>query len=381
MMTTKRCYYEVLGVGKSAADEEIKKAYRTRAMKFHPDRNPGDEEAAVAFKEAAEAFEVLRDPQKRQVYDRYGHAGLNGMGGMPDFGGGAESIFEAFGDLFGMFGGGGGRRQRGPRAGDDLGYRMEIELVEAYRGIRKSITIPRNESCGDCGGSGAKKGSKPSACRTCNGAGVTVMSQGFFRVQQTCRACGGRGQIITDPCGGCHGRGRVQVQRTIELDIPPGAATGMRLALQGEGEAGEPGAPRGNLIIELTVRDHPLFRREGDHLVCQVPITFSQAALGGEIEIPTLDGALPKDIPAGSQSGDILRVGGKGMPNARNGRRGELLVQLMVETPRTLTKRQEELFRELAELDKSHVSAQRKSFFEKIRELFTGAEEDAAKPK
>lgn len=370
-MTTKRCYYEVLSVAKTANDEEIKKAYRALAMKYHPDRNPGDEEAAVAFKEAAEAFEVLRDRQKRQVYDQFGHAGLSGMGGMPDFGGGAESIFEAFGDLFGMFGGG---KRRGPRGGDDLGYRLEIDLVEAYRGVRKSITIPRHESCGDCSGTGSKKGSKPAACRNCGGSGVTVVSQGFFRVQQTCRACGGRGQTITDPCGTCHGRARVQVRRTIEIDIPAGAATGMRLQLQGEGEAGEAGAPRGNLIIEMLVRDHPLFRREGDHLICQVPITFSQAALGGSIEIPTLDGPAPKDIPAGSQSGDIIRMAGKGMPNVRGARRGELLAQLMVETPRNLTKRQEELFRELAELDKSHVSAQRKSFFEKIRELFTGDE-------
>lgn len=374
-MATKRDYYEILGVSKSAGDEEIKKAYRTLAMKHHPDRNPGDDDAAHAFKEAAEAFSVLGDPQKRQVYDRYGHAGLGGMGGMPDFGG-AESIFEAFGDIFGMFTGG-GRRQRGPRAGDDLGYRLEIEMSEAYRGVRKSFTIPRHETCGECSGTGSKKGSRPSQCRTCQGSGVTVMSQGIFRVQQTCRACGGRGQIVTDPCAVCNGRARVQVKRTIEVEIPPGAATGMRFALQGEGEAGEAGAPRGNLIIEVQVRDHPLFRREGDHLIAQVPITFSQAALGGAIEIPTLDGPLSRDIPAGSQSGDILRISGKGMPNPRGGRRGELLVQLMIETPRSLTKRQEELFRELAEIDKSHVSPQRKSFFDKIREMFVGDEPKA----
>lgn len=378
-MSTKRDYYEVLGVAKQANDDEIRRAYRTLALKLHPDRNPGDDEAAVAFREALEAFEVLSKPEKRQVYDRYGHAGLSGMGGMPDFGGGADSIFEAFGDLFGGVFGGGGRRQRGPRPGDDLGFRIEIDLVEAYRGIRKSIVIPRNETCGECSGTGSKKGSKPSQCRTCQGAGVTMSNSGFFRVQQTCRSCGGRGQIITDPCSTCQGRAKVQVKRTIEVDIPPGAATGMRFLRQGEGEAGEPGAPRGNLIIEVHVRDHALFRREGDHLICQVPVTFSQAALGGALDIPTLDGPLQRDIPAGSQSGDVLRIAGKGMPSPRGGRRGELLVQLMVETPRTLTKRQEELFRELAELDKSHVSPQRTSFFDKIRDLFVGHDEPEKK--
>jgi len=373
-MTTKRDYYEVLSVTRESGDDEIKKSYRVLAMKYHPDRNAGDEEASVYFKEAAEAYAVLSDAQKRQVYDRYGHAGLGQMGGMPDFGGGGESVFEMFGDIFEMFTGG-NKRQRGPRAGDDLGYRLEIDLVEAYRGARKSIVIPRNEPCGECSGTGSKKGSRPTQCRTCQGSGVTIQSQGFFRVQQKCRTCGGRGQIITDPCTVCQGRARVQVKRTIEVDIPPGAGTGMRFGMQGEGEAGEPGGPRGNLVIEVLVRDHPLFRREGDHLICQVPVTFSQAALGGEIDIPTLDGALKRDIPKGSQSGDILRIASKGMPSARGGRRGELLVQLMLETPRTLTKRQDELFRELAELDKSHVSPQRTSFFDKIRDLFVGHDE------
>jgi molecular chaperone DnaJ len=372
-MTTKRDFYEVLGVAKSAGDEEIKTSYRKLAMKFHPDRNHGDEEAAVYFKEAAEAYAVLSDPQKRQVYDRYGHAGLSGMGGMPDFGGGGpESIFNMFGDIFEMFTGGG--RQRGPRRGDDLGMHLSIDLAEAYRGVRKSIVVPRHENCGECSGTGSKKGSKPATCRTCQGSGVTVMQQGFFRVQQKCRSCGGRGQIITDPCPACNGRGRKQVQRTLEVDIPSGVATGMRLVLQGEGEAGEPGAPRGNLLIEVQVRDHALFRREGDHLICQVPVTFSQAALGGALEVPTLDGPVTRDIPAGAQAGDLIRIAGKGMANPRGGRRGELIVQLMVETPRNLTKRQEELFRELAEIDKSHVSPQRKGFIDKIRDLFVSQE-------
>jgi len=241
-MTTKRDFYEVLGVAKQAGDDEIKTSYRKLAMKYHPDRNHGDEEAAVYFKEAAEAYAVLSDPQKRQVYDRYGHAGLSNMGGMPDFGGaGAESIFNMFGDIFEMFTG--GQRQRGPRPGGDLGVRLVIDLVEAYRGVRKSIVVPRHENCGECSGTGSKKGAKLATCRQCQGSGVTVTSQGFFRVQQKCRTCGGRGQIITDPCPSCNGVGRRQVQRTIEVDVPPGADTGMRFGLQGEGEAGEPGAP------------------------------------------------------------------------------------------------------------------------------------------
>jgi molecular chaperone DnaJ len=374
IMATQRDYYEVLGVTKSANDDEIKKAYRGLAMKYHPDRNAGDDEAAVLFKEAAEAYAVLSDGQKRQVYDRYGHAGLSGMGGVPDFRG-AESIFDVFGDLFDMFGGGGRGRSRGPRAGNDLGMGLQIDLIEAYRGVRKSVTFDRNELCSECSGSGAKKGTRPATCHTCQGHGVTVVAQGFFRVQQTCRACGGRGTIITDPCGTCHGRGRMPVRRTLEVDVPPGVQTGIRLALAGEGEAGEPGGQRGTLVIEIQVRDHPLFRREGDHLICQVPITISQATLGAAIEVPTLDGPILQQIEAGTQPNDVLHLHGKGMPNVRSGRRGELAVQLMVETPRKLTKRQEELFRELAELDQKHVSPQRKSFLEKIKELFRGPED------
>jgi molecular chaperone DnaJ len=375
-MSTKRDCYEVLGVERDAYVEVIKKAYRGLAMKYHPDRNVGDEEASIRFKEAAEAYAILSDGEKKQVYDRYGHAGLNGMGGMPDFGGGAESIFEAFGDFFGdILGGGGGRRQRGgPRAGADLGMHLQIDLIEAYRGVRRKVTLERNELCGECSGTGAKKGSKPATCRTCNGHGVVIVAQGFFRVQQTCRACGGRGQIIADPCNGCRGRGRIPQQRTVEVDIPPGVSTGNRLQVQGEGEAGEPGAPRGMLVLELQVRDHPLFRREGDHLICQVPITFSQAALGATVDVPTLDGPIAQAIQPGIQSGDVIHLHGKGMPNVRSGRRGELAVQVLVETPRALTPRQEELLRELAELDHKNVSANRKGFFDSIKKLFTGPE-------
>jgi molecular chaperone DnaJ len=376
-MSTKRDYYEVLGVAREASAEEVRKAFRALAMKYHPDRNAGDEAAAARFKEAAEAHEVLSDAQKRQLYDRYGHAGLQGTA-MPDFGSGdfADIVSDLFGGIFG-----GGGRRRGPQGGDHLGYELEIELAEAYRGCSKSISFQRQEPCGECAGSGARKGSSPTVCKQCKGQGVTVQSQGFFRVQQTCRGCGGAGAVITDPCPACRGRGRVATRRTLQLDLPAGVFTGYRMAVRGEGEAGDPGAPRGDLIIEVHVRPHSMFKRDGEHLYCEVPITFSQAALGGEIQVPTLDGPVPHNLRPGVQSGEVVRVPGKGMPSLRAGRRGDLNVIVALETPRTLTKRQEELFRELAELDKKHVSPQRKSFFDKIKELFTGPEEPEAAEK
>lgn len=372
-MTTKRDFYEVLGVNKAAGEDELKKAYRAQAMKYHPDRNSGDEEAAHKFKEAAEAYAVLSDPDKRSRYDRYGHAGLEGMG-LPDFGNG-QSIFDVFGDLLGgLFGG--RQRSRGPSAGEDLGLRLAIDLLEAAKGCKKSISFPRKETCRECGGAGCRKGTQPSQCRQCRGHGVVLMNQGFFRVQQTCRGCGGSGAIVTDPCTACLGKGRLQVKRSLDIDIPAGAFHGMQFAVRGEGEAGDAGAPRGDLIIGVEVRDHEMFRRDGDHLICQVPITFSQAALGGDIEIPTLEGPVVHRIKAGSQPGEVLRVHGKGMPNLRSRRTGDLLVVLTVETPRSLTKRQEELFRELAEIDLKQVSPERKGFFEKLKGLFKGPQEN-----
>jgi molecular chaperone DnaJ len=375
-MSAKRDYYEVLGIAKGASAEEIRKAFRGLALKFHPDRNGGDEEAAVRFKEAAEAHEVLSDPQKRELYDRYGHAGLSGVP-MPNLN--PDSIFEAFGDLGDLFGNifGGGRR-RGPRAGNDLGMTLQIDLFQAYRGCAHTVTFQRHESCPDCGGNGAKRGTSPAVCKQCKGKGATVIRQGFLNIRQTCPGCGGYGHVITDPCPVCRGRGRVAVKRTLSVEVPAGAFTGMRFACRGEGEAGEPGAPRGDLIIEVAVKEHSLFFRDGDNLVCQVPITFSQAALGAEIDVPTLDGPMPHRISPGTQSGDVVKIAAKGMPSVRTGRRGELRVMLLVETPRNLTKRQEELLRELAELDKKHVSPQRKSFFEKIRDAFSSAENKEA---
>jgi molecular chaperone DnaJ len=379
-MAGKRDYYEILGVGRDASPEDLKRAYRTLAMKYHPDRNSGDEQAATKFKEAAEAYDVLSNPDKRERYDRYGHAGLEGVS-MPDFAG--ADFMDIIGDLFGgIFGGGGtGRHRRaGPQAGESLQYTLELTLTEAYRGCTKTITYPREELCEECRGSGARRGSQPSRCRQCNGQGVVVMSQGFFRIQQTCRACGGQGVVITDLCPTCKGRQRVTMRHSVEVQIPPGVDNGTRqlAPLRGQGNAGAPGAPRGDLHFEVHVKEHPFFRREGDHLVCQVPISFSQAALGGPIELLTLDGPVTYELKRGHQSHDSIRLSGKGMPNLRSGRKGDLIVFLMVETPTALTKRQEELFRELAEIEKKHVTPQRKSFFERLRGLFAGDDSAAA---
>lgn len=372
-MSTKRDYYEILGVAREADSEEIKRAYRKLAMQYHPDRNVGDAEAEEKFKEAAEAYDVLHDAEKRQRYDRYGHAGLNGLGG-PSFTD-ARSVFDLFGDIFGdFFGGRSGRG--GPQGGRDLQVGLEIELIEAARGTRKNITIPREENCSDCSGQGFRKGTKPANCRRCNGQGVVLINQGFFRMQQTCPGCGGRGIIITDPCPTCRGAGRVEARRSLDINVPPGVDTGTRIRLSGEGEAGAPGAPRGDLYCLIKVRDHAFFQRDGNHLLCQVPITISQAALGGEIEVPSLDGPITHTLKRGVQSGEVVRLAGRGMPNVRGGRPGDLLVQVMVETPRSLNKRQEELFRELAELDHKHVSPQRKSFLDKLKDFFSAEPEE-----
>ena len=368
MASTKKDYYEVLGVSKEASDEEIKKAYRKLAMEYHPDRNGGDKEAEEKFKEAAEAYGVLGDPEKRPRYDRYGHAGLEGMN-VPHFND-VQSIFDVFGDLFGLGDLFGGRGGRGRRQGRDLKQEIEITLNEAADGIKKTVSVPREEVCHECSGNGSKRGSQPAQCRRCNGQGAVLLSQGFFRIQQSCPGCGGRGSVITDPCPNCRGRGRETIRRTLEVSIPPGVDTGTAVRYGGEGEAGDPGAPRGDLYCVIRVREHRFFQRDGNNLICQVPIAFSQAALGAEIEIPTLNGTKNHALKRGVQSGDVLHVPGEGMPNLRNGRKGELLVQIIVETPKQLTKRQEELFRELAEIEQKHVSPQRKTFLNKLKEFF-----------
>ena len=371
MATTKRDLYEVLGVSRESSLEDIKKAYRQSAMKDHPDRNPGDSDAERRFKEAAEAYEVLSDADKRQRYDRFGHAGLSGAG-VHDFRN-AEDIVAAFGDIFGggLFGEFFGQRRRGPRPGLDLRINLEIDLIEAARGTTKSIELNRQELCQECGGSGARKGTKPSTCDYCRGQGQVVQSRGFFQLATTCPACGGEGVRITDPCANCRGGGRVTSRVKLNVNIPPGVDTGMMVQLRGQGEPGDPGAPRGNLRVQLIVREHQFFERRGNDLICQVPISFPQAALGADVEVPTLEGKDNLHVPRGTQSGDILRLKGRGMPDLNGRARGDELVEVLVETPRKLSLRQEELLRELADLEHENVSPKRKSFFEKLRDYFT----------
>ncbi len=371
MATTKRDYYEVLGVKRDASAEEIKKAYRQMALKNHPDRNPGDAEAERRFKEAAEAYEVLSDQAKRQRYDRYGHAGMEGAG-VHNFRS-ADDIMSAFSEIFGggLFGDMFTPRRRGPRPGQDLMMKLEIELQEAARGATKPIEINRQEICDECEGSGARKGTIAVTCDYCRGQGQVVQSRGFFQVATTCPACGGDGTRIVDPCTKCRGTGRVMATAHLRVDIPPGVDTGMWLQLRNQGEPGDPGAPRGNLRIQIQIRPHRFFERRGNDLYCQVPISFPQAALGAEIEVPTLEGTERLTIPRGTQSSEILKLKGRGMPDINGRGRGDELVEVVVETPRRLSARQEELLRELAELEHEDVSPKRRSFFEKLRDYFT----------
>jgi molecular chaperone DnaJ len=371
MAVTKRDYYEVLGVVREASSEDIKKAYRQLALKFHPDRNPGNDEATKRFKEAAEAYEILSDTSKRQRYDRYGHAGLNGTA-MHDFQS-TDDIMSVFGDIFGggLFGDIFGERRRGPRPGPDLLMKLEIELVEAARGTSRPIEITRQEFCNDCRGSGAKKGTSPTTCNYCGGRGQIVQARGFFQVATTCPACGGEGVRITDPCTTCRGAGRVPSAAKLQVDVPPGVESGMWLQLRNQGELGDVGGQRGNLRIQIAVKKHPFFERRRNDLICQVPISFAQAALGAAIEVPTLDGPEEIEVPKGTQSGETLRLRGRGMPDIGGRARGDEIVEVHVETPRHLTARQEELLREFAEIEHLQVSPRRKSFFEKLRDYFT----------
>ncbi|PLK48128.1 molecular chaperone DnaJ [Uliginosibacterium sp. TH139] len=372
----KRDYYEVLGVARDASDDDIKKAYRKLAMKHHPDRNPDDKGAEEKFKEAKEAYEMLSDSQKRGAYDRYGHAGVDQSAGHGGFGGGGQDFGDAFGGIFDeIFGGGRGGGGGGARVyrGGDLRYNLEVSLEEAARGVEKTIRIPVQEECGTCKGSGAKPGTQPKTCGTCGGAGQVRMQQGFFSIQQTCPKCHGSGRVITDPCGDCHGAGRVKKQKTLEVKIPAGIDSGMRLRHAGFGEPGVNGGPPGDLFVEIHIKQHAVFERDGDDLHCEMPISFVTAAIGGEIEIPTLDGAAAIKIPAETQTGKVFRLRGKGIKNVRSGYHGDLHCHVVIETPVKLNERQKELLREFESICKdggdSH-NPRAKSWMDKVKDFF-----------
>ncbi len=352
---SKRDYYEVLGINKNASEAEIKKAYRRLAMKYHPDRNSGDKaaEAEKQFKEAKEAYEILSDAQKRAAYDQFGHAGVDpsmGGAGPGGFGAGGANFSDIFGDVFGdIFGG--GARGGGARVhrGADLRYNLQITLEEAVAGTTVKIRVPTSVTCKGCNGTGAKKGSVPKSCATCGGVGQVRMQQGFFSVQQTCPTCRGKGTVIDDPCHVCHGQGRVQENKTLSVKVPSGVDNGDRIRLTGEGEAGENGGPPGDLYVQVGVKEHPIFSRDDNNLFCEVPIGFTTAALGGELEVPTLDGKVMLKIPAGTQTGKMFRMRGKGVKPVRGGPLGDLICRVLVETPVNLTDKQKELLRQLDE--------------------------------
>lgn len=376
-------YYELLGVSRTASADELKKAYRKQAMKYHPDKNQGDKEAEHKFKEINEAYDVLRDDNKRAAYDRYGHAafeqggmgggGFGGAGGF-DFSGGFGDIFE---EMFGeILGGGGGRRRGGPdqagQRGADLRYDMTITLEDAFKGVEKQIKVATLVSCEDCKGQGTAPGSSPVKCSTCDGHGRVRMQQGFFSIERTCPSCQGAGKVIKDPCRSCQGAGRVRKERTLAVSIPAGVESGTRIRLSGEGEAGMRGGHSGDLYVILSVSGHPLFQRDGANLHCRVPIPMTMAALGGKVNVPVIDGSVAEvDVKAGTQTGHQVRLRHKGMTVLRSSSRGDLYVELVVETPSHLTKKQKELLEEFAiESEKSKTHPESESFFEKVKDLF-----------
>jgi molecular chaperone DnaJ len=375
-MATKRDYYDVLGVNRDASEEDIKKAYRKLAMKFHPDRNPDSKESEDRFKEAKEAYEILSEPEKRRAYDAYGHAGVNpqmggmGAGGGEGFGGFAEAFGDIFGDIFG-----GARGRSNVYRGADLRYNLEITLEQAARGTETKIRIPALETCETCHGSGAKPGTHPKTCSTCGGQGNVRLSQGFFSIQQTCPTCHGSGKTVSDPCVACKGAGRVKHHKTLSVKIPAGIDEGDRIRLGGEGEAGVNGGPPGDLYVVIHLKEHGVFQRDGNDLHCEMPVSFTTAALGGEIEIPTLEGQAKVRIQAETQTGQVLRLRGKGIKGVRSAAPGDLLCEIVVETPVRLTERQRELLRELEEInrkDGDRHNPRAKSFMDKVREFFAG---------
>ena len=377
---SKRDYYEVLGVSRTATDVEIKSAYRKLALKYHPDRNPGDHAAEEKFKESAEAYSVLADGDKRHLYDRYGHAGLGGAatGGFdPTVFTGFEDILGGLGDIFGLgdvFGG--GRRRGGVQRGADLRYDLEISFDEAAKGTETSVQIPRLESCETCSGSGAAPGSKATTCPQCQGRGQLRYQQGFFTVARTCGQCRGTGSVIAKPCSTCKGAGRVQKERKLTVRVPAGIATGQRLRLTGEGEAGGPGGPPGDLYVVIHVQEHPFFQRDGNDLYCELPLNFPTLALGGEIRIPTLEGEEPFKVPEGTGSGQSFRLRGRGMPDVSGRGRGDLFVIVKVITPKKLSKEQKKLLEQLAtslpkeQFEPTPVDHEDKGLFDRVKDIF-----------
>jgi len=369
-MASKRDYYETLGVSRDSDAEEMKKAYRKLALKYHPDRNPEDREAEERFKEAAEAYEVLRNGEKRRIYDLYGHAGLEGTG-FTGFGG-SEDIFSAFGDIFEGFFGFGGRKSRrtGIRRGNDLRYDLELSLEEAYRGKEEELVFDRWEFCEGCGGSGMEPGSEPEMCSHCQGRGEIIRSQGFFQIRTACSTCGGTGQVIVDPCKECQGNGKLRVERKVLVKIPPGVDTGTQLRIKGEGEPGNKGGPQGDLFVVIYVKEHHFFVRDGDDLRCQVTISFIQAALGTEVSIPVFDSDEDKiiTIPDGVQPEEIIRLKGMGMSSLRRGKGyGDLSVKIIVKIPTRLSQKQRELLTEFVELENQKIGTKTRDFWDKIR--------------
>ncbi|MDA4845289.1 molecular chaperone DnaJ [Hoeflea poritis] len=370
-------FYETLGVSKGASDKDLKGAFRRLAMKYHPDKNPDDAEAERKFKEINEAYETLKDPQKRAAYDQFGHAafeqgGPGGFGG-GGFGGGAHAFSDIFEDIFGeMMGGGRSRRNAGGRErGADLRYNMEISLEEAFTGKTAQIRVPTSVQCDECSGSGAKPGSQPVTCTTCQGSGRVRASQGFFSVERTCPTCHGRGEIISDPCTKCSGQGRVNEDRSLSVNIPAGIEDGTRIRLAGEGEAGMRGGPQGDLYIFLSVRPHEFFQRDGADLYCTVPVSMTTAALGGQFDVVTLDGAKTRvKVPEGTQTGRQFRLKSKGMPVLRSSHMGDLYIQIAIETPQRLTKRQRELLEEFESLSSRENNPESSGFFSKMRHFF-----------
>ncbi len=370
-MSTKRDYYEVLGVSKTATLEEIKKAYRKKALEFHPDRNPGNKEAEEKFKEATEAYSVLSESDSRRKYDQFGHAAFDQRsGGFEGFGGDFSGFEDIFGDLFSsFFGGGSFTRSRG-RGGRDLRYDLEISFEEAAFGTEKEIAIPRRAPCSVCDGSGAKKGTRPETCQQCGGAGQVRMQQGFFTIARTCPICNGSGQMVRSPCEDCQGLGLKSVNSKIKVKIPAGIDNGQRLKLRGEGELGVAGGSAGDLYVQIAVKRHPFFERQEAEIICEVPITFADAALGAELEVPSLEGKVKLKIPAGTASGKVFRLRNKGLPVLGEDRRGDQHVRVYVEVPKKLSTAKREILEQLRELEQREPSQDTKSFFEKVKEMF-----------